>query len=669
MDCKPFSLAEAVDELDRRAPDAPLLALGQTVLWDEPMKAGLALELARRGSPRKLIAGVHDTDYLSKHPSPDHSGKRFVALPHNDTTTRSLWSAAGEFSALFGSETVVSRHELTLHGANLDRVARRHPGLLDEATEAFGWRGLVSLDPVPPVVCELELEPILPELLAALKWAGDRTVQCVEPPERIEAGHKFDELMSIVQTTAASDVRTLADLYAELLPSLYSFASGAHTEIEVTRTSDLLQFNTHTCGRPRFEVLGAFLDPERSALAAEAYNSAVEGTEIYTLDRFGSGAVPFDVLIPGKGRGTLRLGNRSAIIMTPETQFVPLERPATSVFDLAKALESKFGPNCVVLGKAVTLISMLAREFVFVFHEGASGYVRHTAKFLRQMADRGIDLKVHPILRVRYSAWDALADCRLWFRLPDELQGPFGTGDLCAPSLASRWRQVKSEQTQLMATFAEIRRPLDLIRFLDERVGGAWNTLAQEYEAIHERLATISAEVSQERERRKETLEELKRLRTLRAQTEVQKGEHFRSHIFRREPEPERLEERRGFEGALKDLARDIEQARIDVRASLQRQRGVVRSDEVLQLHDRRRSIEIEAEVKRIRMLRQAVIASRGLESAGRRPSAWWFPVVCPSGTWFEKTWSTAELYWEPLSAPSASEKPKPTASTQGVVG
>ncbi len=36
------SLREISRELDRVAPGAPLLALGQTPLWDEPMKAIIA---------------------------------------------------------------------------------------------------------------------------------------------------------------------------------------------------------------------------------------------------------------------------------------------------------------------------------------------------------------------------------------------------------------------------------------------------------------------------------------------------------------------------------------------------------------------------------------------------------------------------------------------------
>src|SRR5688500_16490617 len=143
------SLEATLSELERIAPGAPLLALGQTVLWDEPVKGGIALLLRKLGSNRKFVAGVHDTDYFAKQPAATKGKGRFAAVPHNDTTTRGLWSAAGEFSALFGSETVITKQDYLKSGLRLAAVLRNRPNVLDEASEAWRWRGIVSLDEEP----------------------------------------------------------------------------------------------------------------------------------------------------------------------------------------------------------------------------------------------------------------------------------------------------------------------------------------------------------------------------------------------------------------------------------------------------------------------------------------------------------------------------------------
>ena len=133
-------------ELDRVAPGAPLLALGQTPLWDEPMKAIIAA-----GAPRPIFIGIHDLDYFSRARAP-LPGPAWRILPRNDGTTRDVWIAAGEISALFGAEVWPSRQALAEAGVRLDRVlpdGPRRQEMLDRLTEAWGWRGIVRNSPDP----------------------------------------------------------------------------------------------------------------------------------------------------------------------------------------------------------------------------------------------------------------------------------------------------------------------------------------------------------------------------------------------------------------------------------------------------------------------------------------------------------------------------------------
>ena len=132
-----------LEELEHLAPGVPLLALGQTVFWDEPVKIGILHQLKKLGFQREFIAGIHDTDYFAKL-SNAKGLEDYKALPHNDTTTKDLWSAALEFSSLFGSETVITKQIYNRFHLNLHRLESSFPDFLDRKTEAWGWRGIMG---------------------------------------------------------------------------------------------------------------------------------------------------------------------------------------------------------------------------------------------------------------------------------------------------------------------------------------------------------------------------------------------------------------------------------------------------------------------------------------------------------------------------------------------
>lgn len=644
------SIEKTLRELHALAPDAPFLALGQTVFWDEPMKAGIVKAAARLGHKRKLVAGVHDTDYFAKLPSGSHSTGKYKALPHNDTTTRGLWSAAAEFSTLFGSETVISRDMLHAAGLRIAKLAAARPNFLDQATEAWGWRGIVSLDAHVPITKDVPLRQLFPELKATVDWALDSTIEVLAGEGKAKAIELADRLRSQICDLSEDPTQTVSQYYKRLLPVLYDFCSGSSVDMEATATSELLRFNSATCGSCRFELLNLFVDQATRQVACSAYDAAIRGSSgLYELSRFGSGAIPFDLIIPGKGRGTIRLGTKGAVIMTPTPQFLTLKTPLTSVQDLAAAIEAKFGPDCVLVGKAVTLIGMLAREFVFVFHEGASSYVKHSRKLHQLLAKQGYELKMNPILRVKYDVWGALKVCCSWFRLPEPFQRAFGTEELCGPSFSARWEEVGIEQEALLAQLSRLKRPIELIRFLEKTHGGSWEKLAKEYEGLHKTLSALEKDLAQIREQRSGLYDEMRRLRVKRLTAELEKGNHFRANIFNQSPTEENLQERERLNDAVLEVVHAGTEVRNRMVQLRHTQRDLVEDEAIRKIHERRRSIELEAELKRLRLIRQAIISSKGLEHANVRPSAWWFPLVCPDGLWFRETIDTAECYLDPL--------------------
>lgn len=634
--------------MQRVAPEAPLLALGQTVLWDEPMKAGVALTLRAAGQDRRFVCGVHDTDYFAK--LPGGGPPRYRAVGHNDTTTKNLWSAAAEFSTLFGSETIVTRDALAQAGVKLARIERERPGLLDEATEAWGWRGLVSSGGDARVTAETPLAPLFDVLVETLDWAVEGAVGLVAGRGREAAEAQAARLRDLMcDASEPRESLSLAEYYRRLLPRLHEFVTGEPVPADATTTSELLRLGRDTADSPRFDLLGLFLDPGTRERACEAYDDTVRGTEVYTLDRFGVGAIPFDLVVPGRGRGTLRVGNRALIVTTPRPLFVTLRRPVRTVRDLAEAIEDKFGPGCVLVGKALTLIGMLAREFVFVFHEGASGYVSQSRAFHQRLASSGLPLDLRPILRVRYEPWDALDRSDAWLRLPDPMTRAFGADEMCASGFAARWREVVEQQNALRRELALLRAPLELFRFLANRIGGGWVTTSAEYEAIRDRLDELEGQIAEVRASKAEALSALRVARRRRVEAERASGIHWRERIFEKNPSSADLAERERHRAEVVAAIDAVAAARRAWRELDARQAELVAAPEIVEAHRRRRDLELEAELKRLKLARNSVIVGQGLVKAGHRPSAWWFPLVSPDGSWFRETMRCARYYLEPL--------------------
>ena len=610
-----------LEELHQVAPNAPLLALGQTIFWDEPMKIALLPALCEAFPHRTMLFGVHDTDYFARlHsrslPRTAQLFGDYALLPHNDGSTRALWSAAGEIARLFGSETVPTLKMFVQHGGNVERAVRcwaqGRQELVDSLTEAWGWRGLVAREPVPRPVYEVPLREIAPAIDALLEFGLDGSCAMLNDAEsRTRACEWAARMRQRVQHIAqAQPDASLADLFVQLYPELLEslYGSALPETIKFTRTSELLRFNTRTAGLPRFEFVNTFLNPAFRRACEDAYNATVADTPIYPLPEFGEGALPFDLLIPQRGRGTLLLTARFLCVLTPEPQVVRLAAPITDVYTLAQVVEQTWGDRCVLVGKAIPLITMLAREFVFVFNERGSPYLALTARFHQHLQAAGVPLRINPILRLRYPTWDVLgAVGRVALRLPEHLAQAFGEPTLRVDAFARRWRTVVEEQRALLEQLASLRSPRALMRLLAERESEAWQARLEEYNALRAHLrATLGAQAQ-----------------ALREQTHALHAER-RALIAEVQRHPKRFKE---LAPRLRDLKAQIKQlnaARAHLANTPEARRSRARIEE----------LECEAERARLTLIRHAFLASEGLPQTHARPAAWWFLLF--SRRWFE---------------------------------
>ena len=707
------SSASAIQELRERYPQTPFLTLGQTVLWDEPVKAAFCRMLEDVAPDAVMMAAVHDTDYFAKLPRAEQSREKFALLSHNDGDTRGLWSAAGEISCLFGSENVPSRHLLTENGVEFDRVARDYPGgaqaLLNEETNAWGWRALVQTDARSMIAGDVKLRDIGPSLTSQIEWAINMSLQIAWREDNgvcqacaTQARENAAQIFAWTRDYLNQDPDgTLSDFYRWLTPRVWAMVRGGGSCNLTTSTSlRLFKFNRETYAKPRFHFVDLFLNPKTRDVAKRCYNDAVRGSGIYTLDQFGPGALPFDVVIPNKGRGTLHWHEGTLSIDTEPRRTI--QCPCESVEQLAETLEANFGADVVLVGKAVSLISMLAKEFIFVFHEKASSYTHRTQAMNNALREAGLELDLHPMLRLKYATWDALSQARAVFDLPPHLESAFGQKTIPAGEFAARWADVCEAQDNLRAELKNCRSPRELLALLAARFGGEWKTRCEEFRAAHATISAMHEQTSTLANEIESLRAEAQIISEQATQIERAKGDDFRANLnplrqrlfdikeaqanrtgvveidgatgkprklSKDERETARLQiesenqeveglraqiaarenERQSFDDQINELRKTARANRALAKQKVREKLAIERSEAVVQSRQSRRELRYEAELERLRRTRGALMTSEGLRYTNYRPTAWWFPLVSPDGKWLDQLVETAQLRIEEI--------------------
>ena len=656
MDSKSISIANfnLLKQLRADYPNTPFLALGQTVFWDEPMKTVLRKMLDDEKLGGTMVIGVHDTDYFAKAHVTQEGHGRFALMAHNDGTTKSLWSAAGEISTLFGSETFPTRHDYVKHGVAFRRLADAHPNgrqaFLDEVTEAWGWRGLVYTESRDLIVNAISLHEVGDAIEEMLSWGFENALQQILPGCCREEASKVTNaiLFWCREYREYHPKASLSDLYQHLIPHLFKLLLGYEPEnIEITSSTSLLQFTPETASLPRFQFVDLFLNPRTADIARDAYNNVLAGGEIYTLDRFGPGALPFDCLIPGRGRGTIRVTPKALFVETRRPVALPLEKPVHSVGELAARLHQRFGDDVTLVGKAVSLISMLSQEFIFVFNEEGSLYVNRTRKMHDMLRQQGIPISAHPILRLNYSTWDSLDTGRATLCPSPHLAKVFGQQTISTPDLAAAWRERIEDQRTLCIHLGSLHKPVELLNFLEEQEpGNPWEDRKNEYLSASQKLKQLHAKTSVLRMSREQLYVQIRSLKAATLALQRQKGEHFRSVLEWTDAE---IEIRRQFEIMQENLEHEKRQLCAEVSNLRARQLRMERGEEAVLARQTLSDISLMAEKARLDLVRNALLAMDALPHTNHRPSAWWIALLSPSGEWFRRIAETTRLYTEPL--------------------
>lgn len=663
------TMKRVFDELDRVAPGAPLVACGQSVFWDEPMKRVLLEARDHFGSDRPAMVGLHDLDYFSR--MPDGNGDGYSLLPHNDVDTRDIWCAAGEMSALFGSEVWASRERLNKLGLRLNVALGPDLEGLGPITEAWGWRGVVLNGGDAPVVRDLPAERVVPAFRELLEWGFETSAaMLVGEKAKRRARSLGRRILDRLDSVAASHgAHTASDVLLGLVPFMWSiFDDTPPPEMTPTRTSDIFRFNSETVGLPRFDLLRIFLDPQTAETAHSAYDKAVRGAPMYALEEFGAGAIPFDLYVPGRGRGTLFVLDGYVVAHTTPRTVVEYQGSHISAEDLARAIEDRVGPGSALLGKAVSLAAMLSHEFVFVLNETGSAYMPRTATLIRGLREAGIEFPVHPVVRIEYRTWDALKVVDAAFELPEHLAQAFGSASVAAEEFARKWHAAAREQCSLLRRLEKQRGVADILNFLGFEEQEEWFHRLREYQAAEERLLRIQRDVAelkrkaQElRERNEAALEDRRRAERLCGKINRQRLRPLKRKLAVADDEEERRRLEREIEevGQEHAAAYEIVRSRQEERRRLRAKRRAL--TETFRNRERDRDarearqvlgrVERMAERQRLKLARNAILACKSLQHTQVRPSAWWLPLVDPSGAWYAEIRRSAQARLEWLDA------------------
>ena len=655
-----------LDTIRQSYPNIPFLALGQTVFWDEPTKAVWRRLLDEHLPGAKIIAGVHDTDYFAKTSAHVGTDQKYVALPHDDGKTRDLWSAAGELSALFGSESVPTRAMFLAHCVPFDWLGKNYPGgksaLYADKTQAWGWRGIVHTESHSVIAHDIPIRDIQTALLEQLDWGFAESIACLADEASQARGAQLAAtvrgwVLEFLET--CSDSCRLSDLYQTLLPRFYSLLLGAYpAQFQTTSSLSLFQFNRETFSKPRFQFIDLFLNPKTRPTARAAYDKAVggSGSGIYTLAAFGPGAIPFDLVIPGVGRGTIRLAPAALIVeTTPFETFVPIQSPITNLEQLTGVVENRFGPDAALVGKAVTLADMIASEFLVVFHETASGYTTMTQAMNAHLAANGLPLALHPIVRLSYPTWDTLAAVlpETTLRLPSHLAATFGADTISAPDFSRRWREVVSASRLLLRQSRDLPSLRALLGFLEGRDAQCWCDHLDEYEAALKTLAEIARHSETLRGRIEEHGEEMAVWQKERQELERRKGDDWRQHLkplmaqrdtahdakeaaqWQRQIDRQTAIRATAFDEPIAVCRERIAATRYLLAEFKHHRREMEHGPEASEARTKIAEITRAAQMARLELVRSAFLTVESLEHTQLRPTSWWLPLLDPTGGWF----------------------------------
>jgi hypothetical protein len=222
----------------------------------------------------------------------------------------------------------------------------------------------------------------------------------------------------------------------------------------------------------------------------------------------------------------------------------------------------------------------------------------------------------------------------------------FGAPVVSAKRFAQGWRLALDGQKALMEKLKRTRKPRKLMTFLEASEGAQWAERLREYDEAARQLMDVSAVAEAVRARLRALHERCRQVRRELDTTQLLMGEHFRSTPLWTD---DAIAARNDYGASIDRLIADRNALRADIAKHRRALMDLERGPMPVAARRAMRDIEDQAELARLRLVRGALMVTRGLVHAQHRPAAWWFPMADPSGRWFAATVASMDAYTEGL--------------------
>jgi predicted nucleic acid-binding Zn-ribbon protein len=175
---------------------------------------------------------------------------------------------------------------------------------------------------------------------------------------------------------------------------------------------------------------------------------------------------------------------------------------------------------------------------------------------------------------------------------------------------------------------------------------GNWDVKLQRYAELRTGLMVLRQEAMPLHTEVQHAYAQLASLRKQRADAQTLMGAHFRSVS---DWTTQALVKRADFGNQISAIDYEIRELRRHVISLKEDITAIEKGTVAQQLRADLDAIERDAEMARLKIVRNALLTSDGLPHTNHRPSAWWLPMVDSTGAWFRKIADTAHYYTEPL--------------------